>query len=172
MSSSLFNIWPFNAMKICPKAHQIRQSRFEFFPNTQTAFVASLEPLGHSATSLPAFQRSVTNGPNPASFCSFSFFSQYKDKCRTNLTTNYKSIEGMLGSQTRAAGLKAPTNPLSHGGTPPTKCLSANDVVYANSQLFRQPKFPPTWLPFKFPLCDENKSQLYTLNVGFHLGKI
>ena len=28
------------------------------------------------------------NGPNPASFCLFSFFSQYNDKYSTNLTIN------------------------------------------------------------------------------------
>ena len=28
------------------------------------------------------------NGPNPASFCLFSFFSQYNDNCSTNLTIN------------------------------------------------------------------------------------
>ena len=30
----------------------------------------------------------LKNGPNPASFCLFSFFSQYNDKYSTNLTIN------------------------------------------------------------------------------------
>ena len=38
------------------------------------------------------------NGPNPASFCLFSFFS--RDKYSTNLTTNYKSVDGVLGIKT------------------------------------------------------------------------
>ena len=41
------------------------------------------------------------NGPNPASFCLFSFFSQCKDKYSTNLTKNGKSINGVLGTRTK-----------------------------------------------------------------------
>ena len=40
-------------------------------------------------------QVSFENGPNPASFCLFSFFSQ--DKYSTNLTINEKSVDGVLG---------------------------------------------------------------------------
>ena len=39
------------------------------------------------------------NGPNPTSICSFSFFPH--DKNITNLTINYKNIDGSLGTQTR-----------------------------------------------------------------------
>ena len=38
------------------------------------------------------------NGPNPASFCLFLLFSQCKDKYTTNLTSNDKSIDGVLGT--------------------------------------------------------------------------
>ena len=38
------------------------------------------------------------NGPNPASFCLFSFFSH--GKYSTNLTINDRSIDGVLGTQT------------------------------------------------------------------------
>ena len=38
----------------------------------------------------------LKNGPNPASFCLFSFFSQCKDKSSTNLI-----IDGVLGRRTR-----------------------------------------------------------------------
>ena len=38
------------------------------------------------------------NGPNLASFCLFSFFSH--DKYSTNLTINYKSVDGVLGTRT------------------------------------------------------------------------
>ena len=54
-----------------------------------------------------AFHKSLTsismflNGPNPASFCLFSFFSQCKDKYSTNLTKNGKSINGVLGTRTK-----------------------------------------------------------------------
>ena len=37
----------------------------------------------------------IKNGPIPASFCLFSFFSRY------NFNTNWKSIDGVLGIQTR-----------------------------------------------------------------------
>ena len=39
------------------------------------------------------------NGPIPASFCLFSWFSN--DKYGTNLTTNDKSVSDLLGTQTR-----------------------------------------------------------------------
>ena len=38
------------------------------------------------------------NGPNPVSFCLFSFFSH--DKYSTN-TINEKSVDGVLGTRTR-----------------------------------------------------------------------
>ena len=38
------------------------------------------------------------NGPNPASFCLFSFFSH--DKYSTTLTIDNKSIDGVLGTRT------------------------------------------------------------------------
>ena len=38
------------------------------------------------------------NGPNPASFCLFSFFSH--DKYSTNLAINDRSVDGVLGSRT------------------------------------------------------------------------
>ena len=41
------------------------------------------------------------NGPNPASFYLFSFFSH--DKYSTNLTI-FESVDGVLGIRTRAAG--------------------------------------------------------------------
>ena len=41
----------------------------------------------------------LKNGPKPASFCLFSFFS--RDKYITNLTVNDKSIDGVLGTRTR-----------------------------------------------------------------------
>ena len=34
------------------------------------------------------------------------------------MTTNDKSVDGVLGSRTWAAGWKAQTNPLSYAGTP------------------------------------------------------
>ena len=48
----------------------------------------------------------------------FVLFLHRTDKYSTNLTINEKSIDGMLGSQTRAAEWKAQTNPPSYGGTP------------------------------------------------------
>ena len=46
----------------------------------------------------------LKNGPNPASFCLFLFFfSHCKEKYSTNLTINYKSIDGVLGTQTRGS---------------------------------------------------------------------
>ena len=41
----------------------------------------------------------LKNGPNPASFCLFSFFSH--DKFSTNLTVNDKSVDGVLGTRTQ-----------------------------------------------------------------------
>ena len=38
-------------------------------------------------------------GPNPASFCLFSSFSQYNDKYSTKF--DYKSVDGVLGIRTR-----------------------------------------------------------------------
>ena len=46
------------------------------------------------------------NGPNSASFCLFSFFSH--DKYRTNLTIKDKSIDGVLGAQTRGGRMVGP----------------------------------------------------------------
>ena len=43
----------------------------------------------------------IKNGPYPASFCSFSFFSH--DKYSTNLIINDNVIDGVLGTQTRAS---------------------------------------------------------------------
>ena len=61
------------------------------------------------------------NGPNPASFCLFSF------SLRTNiaqiLTINEKSIDGVLGTRTRAAEWKAQTNPLSYCSPQPSTFL-------------------------------------------------
>ena len=45
------------------------------------------------------YLRLLKNGPNPASFCLFSFFSH--DKYSTN-TINEKSVDGVLGTQTRS----------------------------------------------------------------------
>ena len=56
------------------------------------------------------------NGPNLASFCLFSFFSH--DKFSTNLSINYKSIDGVVGTQTRGGKMEVQSNPLSYGGTP------------------------------------------------------
>ena len=42
----------------------------------------------------------VFNGPNPTSFCLFSFFSQCKDKYNTNLTIKYSSVDSGLWSRT------------------------------------------------------------------------
>ena len=39
------------------------------------------------------------NGPNPAYFCLFSFFSH--DKYSTNLAINEKSVDSVLGTQTQ-----------------------------------------------------------------------
>ena len=58
------------------------------------------------------------NGPNPASFCLFSFFSQHNDNYSTNLTINeIKAQMVCLGFEPGAAGWKAQTDPLSYGGT-------------------------------------------------------
>ena len=48
-------------------------------------------------TVLILFQK--INGPHPASFCLFSFFSRYNYS--TNLMINDKSIDGVLGSQSQ-----------------------------------------------------------------------
>ena len=42
-------------------------------------------------------------GPNSASFCLFLFFSH--DKYSTNLTTDYKSMNGALGTRTQSRSL-------------------------------------------------------------------
>ena len=51
----------------------------------------------------------------PGSFCLFSFFSH--EKYSSN-TINEKSVDGVLGTRTRAAGWQVQTNPLSYGDTP------------------------------------------------------
>ena len=51
---------------------------------------------------------------NPASFCLFSSLSHYN----FNNTNYLKSIDGVLGIRTRAAGLQAQTIPQSYGGRP------------------------------------------------------
>ena len=56
------------------------------------------------------FNLYLRNGPNPASFCSFSFFSY--DIYSTNLNINYKSIDGVLGTRTQGGRM------VSYGGTP------------------------------------------------------
>ena len=72
----------------------------------------------------------LKNGPNPASFCLFLFFfSHCKEKYSTNLTINYKSIDGVLGSRTEAAGWKA----LSYGGTP-IKLTSYCSTIYLDGR--------------------------------------
>ena len=48
-------------------------------------------------------------GPIPASFCLFSPFSHHK------LIANWKSVDGVLGIRTWAAGWKAHTKPRSYG---------------------------------------------------------
>ena len=61
----------------------------------------------------------LKNGPNPASFCLFLFFSQYNDNYSTNLTINdIKAQMVCLGFEPRVAGWKAQMDPLSYGGTP------------------------------------------------------
>ena len=51
----------------------------------------------------PLLHNVFTNGPNPASFCFFSFFSH--DKYITNLTINDKSVDGVLRTRTRGGGM-------------------------------------------------------------------
>ena len=49
----------------------------------------------------------LKNGPNPASFLFiFVVFSHCMDKNSTNLTINEKSVDGMLGSQTRGGKME------------------------------------------------------------------
>ena len=52
------------------------------------------------------------NGPIPASFCSFSFFSYY------NFNTNWKNVDGVLGIWTRGRRM-AQTKPRSYGWSLP-----------------------------------------------------
>ena len=54
--------------------------------------------LSSVPTAAPITKCFFKNGPNPASFCLFSFFSH--DKYSTN-TINDKSIDGVLGTQTQ-----------------------------------------------------------------------
>ena len=44
----------------------------------------------------------LKSGPNPASFCLFSSFSQHNGKYSTNITI--KDVDGELGLKTGAAG--------------------------------------------------------------------
>jgi len=46
----------------------------------------------------------LINGPNPASFCLFSFFSQ--DKYSTNLTVNDKNVDSVLETRTRGSKME------------------------------------------------------------------
>ena len=50
---------------------------------------------------LKSFIIFIKNGPKPASFCLFSFFSG--EKFSTNLTINDKSVDGMLGTRTQGS---------------------------------------------------------------------
>ena len=52
------------------------------------------------------------NGPNPASFCSFWFFSH--DKYSTNLTINYKSVDGVLGTKTQGGRMAGSDESTEH----------------------------------------------------------
>ena len=52
------------------------------------------------------------NGPTPASFCLFSFFSH--DKYSTNLTVDDKSIDGLLGTRTRGGADESTEQGMAH----------------------------------------------------------
>ena len=61
-----------------------------------TALPTEPQPLAINA-------KCFLNGPNQASFCLFPFFSL--DKYSTNLTINYKSVDGVLGTQTHGGSM-------------------------------------------------------------------
>ena len=66
-------------------------------------------------------------------FAHFLFFSQCKDKFKHKiLSSNDKSLDGMLGIQTRAAGWKGQTNPLSYGGTPKERFYYLSQLNISN----------------------------------------
>ena len=84
-----------------------------FEPQTSAVEVNTLPPKPRSLLNLFFFK----NGPNPASFCLFSFFSH--DKYSTN-TINDKSIDGVLGTRTRGgrmAGANESTELWQHPNT-------------------------------------------------------
>ena len=64
----------------------------------------------------------------PGLFCLFSFFS--RDKCSTNLTINYKSIDGVLGSRTRGCRMVGKDESTELWRRP-----KANVLYYQNSKL-------------------------------------
>ena len=56
----------------------------------------------------------LKNGPNPTSF--ILIFIIFKMQRQLYYKFDYNSINGVLGTRTRAAGWKAQTNPLSYAG--------------------------------------------------------
>ena len=75
----------------------------------------------------------------------FSFFLH--DKYGTN-TMYDKSIDGVLGTQTRAAGWQAQTNPLSYGGT--TQKSNLYQIYYWTKSIDAIETFSLTSSPFRF----------------------
>ena len=99
-----------------PKVRVFEQksSDVKVFKQTHVCMFNQLSGIA-SSSSFAALSYFFLNGPNPASFCLFSFFSH--DKCSTN-TTNEKAQMVCLGFEPGAVGWQAYTNPLSYGGTP------------------------------------------------------
>ena len=80
-------------------------SPFSFILANKIANPASLKPRNVYSNTYIRTQvkvqryQFVLNGPNPASFCLFSFCS--RDKYSTNLTVNDKYIDDVLGTRTQ-----------------------------------------------------------------------
>ena len=79
------------------------------------------------------------NGPKLASFCLFSFFSH--DKYSTNLTTNDKSRDGVVGIQTwggRMVGADESTELWRHPPPNRAKCFDFKTLVHFQLYLLVQ----------------------------------
>ena len=76
------------------------------------------------------------NGPNPASFCLVLFFS--RNKYITNFTINEKSVDGVLGTQTRGGkmvGADESTGLWRHPWSRYSNCPSWIPLWYINTSI-------------------------------------
>ena len=77
----------------------------------------------------------LKNGPNPASFCLFSFFSHAKYSI--NLTINYKSIDGVLGTRPQGSRIVG-TDEFTELWRPPKRSKFYHMVIFILSCCHKQ----------------------------------